>query len=78
MACCCSSPYSARRYPYPEDDHLEEETYQFEHLASIAADPFWFQTILGGLPSTKHLGVDGCLVERGSSFARKVLLTVVG
>jgi hypothetical protein len=79
MTCCCTSPYSARRYyPYPEDDHLEEENVLIRTFGKYRSGSVLVPDDIGGLTSTKRLGVDGCLVERGSSFARKVVLTLVG
>lgn len=52
MSWCCSSPYSARRYPYPDDGHLEEENVPIRTFGKYRSGSVLVPDDIDGLPST--------------------------
>ena len=52
MAWCCSSPHSARRYPYPDDSQLEEENVPIRTFGKYRSGSVLVPDDIDGLPST--------------------------
>jgi hypothetical protein len=68
MACCCSSPYSARRYPYPEDDHLEEENVPIRTFGKYRSGSVLVPDDIGGFTFHQALGCRRVFGRKGLFF----------